>query len=60
MNKVLVAAALATVLQCAGPVMTARAEQPLIAVFTKNFTNPAYAAARRGGGHSRPLLSHFC
>ena len=24
------------------------AEQPLIAVFTKNFTNPAYAAARRG------------
>ena len=48
MNKVLVAAALATVLQCAGPVMAARAEQPLIAVFTKNFTNPAYAAARRG------------
>lgn len=26
----------------------ARAEKPTIAVFTKNFTNPAYAAARRG------------
>nr|CAD6438040.1 sugar ABC transporter substrate-binding protein [Rhizobium sp. Q54] len=47
MKRTVFITSLAAVL-LATPTFAVGAERPLIAVFTKNLTNPAYAAARRG------------